>query len=131
MLANANIIDPWMQTISLLSVPAGESKGCGSGLIEGNRARHVDGTALHGVRVSLLDRPTPSTATISWRDSTRCCYGDQVWCSSRARTEGVCAISGRPIRPGDAVYKPRPCRPQPRNAGAMILTSALDDATET
>ncbi|CAE6816651.1 hypothetical protein R75465_05637 [Paraburkholderia aspalathi] len=131
MLANANIIDPWMQTIGLLSMPAGESKGCGSGLNEGNRARHVDGTVLHGVRVSLLDRPTTSTATISWRDSTRCCYGDQVWCSSRARTEGVCALSGRAIRPGDAVYKPRPCRPEPRNADAMILTSALDDATET
>ena len=130
MLANANIIDPWMQTIGLLSVPAGESKGCGSGLNGGNRAGQMDGTVLHGVRVSLLERSTSSTATISWRDSTRCCYGDQVWHSSRARTEGVCAMSGRPIRPGDAVYKPRPCRPVPRNAGAMILTSALDDATE-
>jgi hypothetical protein len=131
MLANANIIDPWMQTIDLLSVPAGGSRGCGSALNEGNGARHVDGTALHGVTVSLVDWPTSSTATISWRDSTRCCYGDQVWRSSRARTEGVCAMSGRPIRPGDAVYKPRPCRPARRNADAMILTSALDDATET
>jgi hypothetical protein len=91
----------------------------------------VDDTALHCVTVSLLDRPTSSTATISWRDSTRCCYGDQVWCASRARTEGVCAMSGRPIRRGDAVYKPRPCRPAPRNADAMILTSALDDAMQT
>ena len=130
MLANANIIDPWMQTISLLSVPAGESKSCGSGLNEVNVARHVNGTALHGVTVRLVERQTPSTATISWRDSTRCCYGDQVWHSSRAHTEGVCALSGRPIRRGDAVYKPRPCRPAPRNDGAMILTSALDDATE-
>ena len=131
MLANANIIDPWMQTIGLLSVPAGGSKGCGSGLNERNGARHVDGTALHGVTVSLIDRPTPATATISWRDSTRCCYGDQLWRSSRARTEGICAMSGRPIRPGDAVYKPRFGRSAPRNADAMILTSALDDATET
>jgi hypothetical protein len=131
MLANANIIDPWMQTIGLLSVPATGSKGCGTGLNEDNGARHVDGTALHGVTVSLVERQTFSTVTISWRDSTRCCYGDQIWHSSRARTEGVCAMSGRLIRPGDPVYKPRPCRPAPRNAGAMILTSALDDATET
>jgi hypothetical protein len=131
MLANANLIDPWMQTIGLLSVPASGSKDRGSGLNEGTRARHVDDTALHCVTVSLLDRPTSSTATISWRDSTRCCYGDQVWCASRARTEGVCAMSGRPIRRGDAVYKPRPYRPAPRNADAMILTSALDDATQT
>ena len=128
--ANANIIDPWMQTIGLLSVPVSESKDRGSGLYEGNRVRHVDGTALHGVTVSLLERPTSSTATISWRDSTRCCYGEQVWCASRARTKGVCAMSGRSIRPGDAVYKPRPCRLAPRNASAMILTSALDDAIE-
>ncbi|MFM0554883.1 DUF3331 domain-containing protein [Paraburkholderia sediminicola] len=131
MLANANFIDPWMQTIGLLSMPASGSKDRGSGLNEGNPARHVDDTALHCVTVSLLDRPTASTATISWRDSTRCCYGDQVWCASRARTEGVCAMSGRPIRRGDAVYRPRPCRPAPRNAGAMILTSVLNDATET
>ena len=130
MLANANLIDPWMQTIGLLSVPAGGSKDRGSGSNEDTPARHVDDTALHCVTVSLLDRPTSSTATISWRDSTRCCYGDQVWCASRARTEGVCAMSGRPIRRGDAVYKPRPCRPAPRNADAMILTSALDDATQ-
>jgi hypothetical protein len=131
MLANANFIDPWMQTIGLLSVPAGGPKDRGSGLSEGNEARHVDDTALHRVTVSLLDRPTASTATISWRDSTRCCYGDQVWCASRARTEGVCAMSGRLIRRGDAVYRPRPCRLAPRNADAMILTSVLDDATET
>ncbi|MFL9961233.1 DUF3331 domain-containing protein [Paraburkholderia sediminicola] len=128
MLANASIIDPWMQTIGLLSAPAEGSKRRGSGPNEGHRARHLDGTALRGVSVSLLDRPTSSTATISWRDSTRCCYGDQVWHSWRAGTEGVCAMSGRPIRPGDAVYKPRPCRPAPCNAGAMILTSALDAA---
>jgi hypothetical protein len=130
MLANANIIDPWMQTIGLLSVPAGESKRCGHAPNESKSARHADGAARHGATVSLVDRPTSSTATISWRDPTRCCYGDQVWHSSRARTAGVCAMSGRPIRAGDAVYKPRPCRQTPRNAGAMILTSALDDATE-
>ncbi|MFM0270976.1 DUF3331 domain-containing protein [Paraburkholderia aspalathi] len=131
MQANANIIDPWMQTIGLLSLLAGESKCCGVGPNEDNGARHGDGTAFHGVTVSLVERQTFSTVTIAWRDSTRCCYGDQIWHSTRARIEGVCAMSGRPIRPGDAVYKPRPCRPAPRNVGAMILTSALDDATET
>ena len=39
MLANANIIDPWMQTIGLLSMPAGGSKGCRSGLNERIGAR--------------------------------------------------------------------------------------------
>ncbi|EIF33933.1 protein of unknown function (DUF3331) [Burkholderia sp. Ch1-1] len=127
MLANANIIDPWMQTIGLLSAPAGGPKGRDSWLNGGNGARHVYGTSLHTVTVSLIDRPSPTTATISWRDSTRCCYGDQVWCASRAYTEGVCAMSRQPIRRGDAVYKPRACGRAPRNADAMILASVLDD----
>jgi hypothetical protein len=130
MLTNANVIDPWMQTIGLLSATAGGSKGYGSGLNDGKGAHHVDATTLRGIAVSLIDRPSSSTATISWRDSTRCCYGDQIWHSSRARTPGVCALSGRPIRPGDAVYRPRLGRPAPRNADAMILTSALDDVSE-
>ncbi|WNC92559.1 DUF3331 domain-containing protein [Paraburkholderia sp. FT54] len=131
MLANANMIDPWMQTIGLLSVPASGSKDRASGPNDGDVARRADRAALHGVTVSLLERQTPSTATISWRDSTRCCYGDQIWCATRARTVGICAMSGRAIRRGDAVYTPRPCRPAPRNAGAMILTSVLDNAAAT
>ncbi|HEY2020231.1 DUF3331 domain-containing protein [Paraburkholderia sp.] len=129
MMANANILDPWAQTIGLLSMPAGTSKGCDSGQYEGNGARHLDGTAIYGAKVSLVERTTSSTAVISWRDSTRCCYGDQAWHLWRARTDGVCAMSGHRIRPGDAVYKPRACRPAPCNAGAMILASAVDAAT--
>jgi len=36
-------------------------------------------------------------------------------------------MSGRAIRPGDAVYKPNP-RPIPVNADAMILACAMMDA---
>jgi hypothetical protein len=78
--------------------------------------------------VKLIERPSSTTATIEWRDPTRCCYGDQVWRAMRARTAGVCAMSGVEIRPGDRVYGPNP-RPVPGNAGAMILASVLDQAT--
>jgi hypothetical protein len=131
MLADANMMDPWAQTIGLLSVLSGLTRAGFVPMGSGGAAQSVTGLVHGEVSVSLIDRPTSSTATIAWRDSTRCCYGDQVWRSSRARVEGVCAMSGRPIRPGDPVYKPRPCRPMPVNAGAMILTSALDDATQS
>lgn len=131
MLANGNMIDPWSQTIGLLSVISGVTRAGFVPMGSGGAVPPVSELAHGVVSVSLVDRPTTSTATIAWRDSTRCCYGDQVWRSSRARVEGVCAMSGRPIHPGDPVYKPRPCRPMPLNAGAMILTSALNDATQS
>src|ERR1700722_11860289 len=58
----------------------------------------------HKVIVTLVERSTESTATIAWRDSTHCCYGDQGWRASRSRVEGVCAMSGRAINPNDAVF---------------------------
>lgn len=45
---------------------------------------------------------------------------------ARARISGFCAMSGQPIRPGDAVYKPNP-RPAPVNGDAMILACVLRD----
>jgi hypothetical protein len=128
MLLDAPFTDPWLQTIGLLTPPAraaGKSEGPAR---RGKTARRPPPEASYpGVVVSLIDRPTSSTATIAWRDPTRCCYGDQVWRASRARGAGVCAMSGREIVPGDAVYIPRPCRRVPANAGAMILTSVLDE----
>lgn len=124
---NANFIDPWMQTIGLLSLLSGVS-GAGNRRAAASERRPQVATPLKGVQVRLIDRPSRSTATIEWRDPTHCCYGDQVWRTSRARVAGVCAMSGRPVRPGDAVYKPRACRPMPINSDAMILRSVLEEA---
>jgi hypothetical protein len=76
--------------------------------------------------VRLIDRPSPLTVTLDWRDSTRCCYREQLWVSARARVSGNCAMSGAAIFPGDEIYRPRPARPTPRNVGAMVLASALN-----
>jgi hypothetical protein len=130
MLAKADFTDPWLQTLGLLSALSGDvgvkvlapaaRKGCRLPVM-GER---------FDVQVYVIDRPTQSTATIVWRDSMHCSYGDQVWHASRARSAGVCAMSGRAIRPGDAIYKPRPCRPAPLNAGAMILRGVVHAAVE-
>lgn len=125
MLANANMMDPWTQTIGLLGTPSRLMALAGGAVLPRLKTRHADEPV--GASVTLIDRPTPSTATIAWRDSTRGCFGDQIWRMARARMEGFCAMSGQAIHPGDAVYKPNP-RPTPVNGDAMILASVLRDA---
>jgi hypothetical protein len=128
MLADVNTIDPWVQTIGLLSSPKDITSASAAVASQGSHMRSVVDAEYRCVVVSLIDRPTRTTATIAWRESTRCCYGDQAWRMSRAHTVGTCAMSGRTIQPGEPVYKPNG-RPVPRNAEAMILVSVLDDAT--
>jgi hypothetical protein len=132
--ANVNFTDPWMQTLGLLSVLSGDTEAginelvaaiCGTG--RKNCDLPVMGKRFE-VQVHVIDRPSQSTATVIWRDPTRCSYGDQIWHASSARVSGVCAMSGRAIQRGDAIYKPRPCRPAPLNTGAMILRTVLDNA---
>ncbi|MFM0397311.1 DUF3331 domain-containing protein [Paraburkholderia phytofirmans] len=136
MLTKASFTDPWLQTLGLLSMLSGDM-GTGTGADEvdavaarcGRRAAHLPVMGKRfDVQVHVIDRPTQSTATVVWRDSTLCSYGDQVWHVSRARVAGICAMSGRAIQPGDAIYKPRPCRPAPLNAGAMILRGVVNEA---
>ena len=133
MLANATVMDPWTQTIGLLDAPSRLMAAMDSAAQPRRDARSADERAYErgferfGALVTLIDRPTPSTATIAWRDSTRGCFGDQVWRMARARLSGFCAMSGQAIHPGDAVYRPNP-RPTPVNGDAMILASVLRDA---
>jgi len=135
--ANANSTDPWMQTIGLLSLLSGVSDadvGRDSAATDKSARKACQLAARVDcceVKVTLIDRPSASTATIAWRDSTNCFYGYQVWRASRSGVEGVCAMSGRTIHRGDAVYQPCAGRRAPLNAGAMILTSVLDDAIES
>ncbi|KVV51822.1 hypothetical protein WT27_29575 [Burkholderia territorii] len=135
---DAIAVDPWQQTLSLLlqlcRSNEARSFACSS---EPLRARWTEprshlrttGAGRRTVSVSFVDRVSATEVTIAWRDSTHCSYGDQAWHATRARTSGACALSGRPVRIGDAVYQPRG-RPRPLNAGAMILASALHEAEE-
>ncbi|MBW0446632.1 DUF3331 domain-containing protein [bacterium M00.F.Ca.ET.228.01.1.1] len=134
MLTKAGGNDPWQQTLGLLStLSGGASRGVGEMAAPSQRASR-SGARLTGfshrsdVQIQVIDRPSRTTATVIWRDSTHCSYGDQTWHASRARNAGVCAMSGRAIQRGDAIYKPRPCRPAPLNAGAMILGSVMNEA---
>jgi hypothetical protein len=82
---------------------------------------------IHNIKIAVLDRPTVSTVLISWKDSTRCNYGYQLWHVARSRKSGTCALSSKPIKVGDMVYRPYSGRSNPLNAEAMILAVLIDE----
>lgn len=128
----ASRIDPWVQTIRLLSSGSGcrgargemtsAAKHCTS---SGYNATSSTNRSPHVV-VSLIERTTSSTVTIAWRDSTSCSYGAQNWRAATARISGVCALSGARIKRGDRIFHPQRSRPASVNARAMILESVLN-----
>ncbi|MGS0891358.1 DUF3331 domain-containing protein [Burkholderia stagnalis] len=61
---------------------------------------------------------------VRWSESGRCHYGEQRWRLRVALQPGRCAISGRPIEPGESVYRPVR-RPVPANADEMICPAAV------
>ncbi|WP_080745032.1 DUF3331 domain-containing protein [Cupriavidus necator] len=76
--------------------------------------------------IKVLERRSLTTATVAWSDSTTGHYGEQLWQRVITRRSGICAVSGRVIAEGDAVYRPRFALPTPRNAAAMILASVME-----
>ncbi|QXE07357.1 DUF3331 domain-containing protein (plasmid) [Paraburkholderia sprentiae WSM5005] len=80
------------------------------------------------VAITVLDRISPRTTTVSWSDPRGCRYGEQVWRLATARRSGICALSGQPIVAGDAIYRPSKTTPPPANAAAMMLVIAVDRA---
>lgn len=75
--------------------------------------------------VTLVDRVSPKSVILRWC-STSCHYGYQIWVCSKARRAGICSLTGKAIRRGDPVYRPRMRQGgTPVNANAMIHPSAL------
>lgn len=128
MLLDATLVDPWTQTIDLLSLPVGPKIAIEESFESVARPRPCaeSNVSKWQPSVRVIDRPSALTVTLDWRDPTRCCYREQLWVSARARVSGYCAMSGATILPGDEIFRPRPARPTPRNVGAMVLASAVD-----
>jgi hypothetical protein len=126
-------IDPWVQTIQLLSSGSRYSdahietmSAADQGMSSGCKMTARTSRSPHLV-VRLIERTTSSTVTLAWRDSTSCFYGAQSWRAATARNSGVCALSGARIRRGDRIFHPQRSKPAPVNAYAMILESALNE----
>lgn len=77
--------------------------------------------------VKVEERLTEAAFALSWSDSTRCHYREQIWKRATARRSGICVLSGEAIRRGDAVFRPLATRFKiPLNSRAMILAVSLE-----
>ena len=102
--------------------------------LDGSRPRHrgdaptpSSGDARRRSAIVAAERQTDSSFLVSWSDPTYCRYDEQRWISAKARGLGRCALTGQPIRAGDAIYKPQwRGAKRPANCREMILASALD-----
>jgi hypothetical protein len=84
------------------------------------------GCSGRNATIEILDRPTPTSAVLSWRDPTGSSYGYQLWQKGSAKRGGSCALTGAPIRRGDFVFRPRVASARPANASAMILAAHIE-----
>ncbi|MEX3952880.1 DUF3331 domain-containing protein [Paraburkholderia sp. EG287B] len=116
------LLDPWLRTISLLAreYAGPTTPECVAANSVNRRTSKGRARPSAGASARLIERPTLTTVTVAWSDSTLGCFGNQTWRLGVARHAGVCAISGRIIGRGDEVFKPF-SRPTPANARAMIL----------
>jgi hypothetical protein len=81
--------------------------------------------------IRRIEWQTTCTILISWSDSTLGRYVDQIWRAGFARTDGVCGLTGKPVRRGDAVFRPlQRGGDAPKNAFDMILAETVPNAKE-
>lgn len=85
-------------------------------------------TRAQSTRVTFVERFTSKSVSITWRDATAANYCEQLWIRRIARSNGVCAITGKAIVRGDAVYGPAGrTSMRPTNCAQMVLASELEE----
>jgi len=77
------------------------------------------------VDVKLVERLTSRTVAITWHEPGVCHYVEQTWIEGVSRVSGKCAMTGKVLRRGDPVYRPRPTNPPLHNAAAMIAAEQI------
>lgn len=130
-----SFISAWEYTLDLLARVSTDTPGtrrhakaCGArteadaNTQASERCKQVPASA----RIEIVERCSDTLVTVSYRDATTGRYGEQVWRLIRARGQGICALSGNPIRRGDPVYRPYVRgRHLPANANWMVLPSFM------
>lgn len=122
----------WTQVVRdlLLGPPTGDEARCHVSIVrcfgEPNPEHERRSS---NVTVTVDERLANRLIAVTWSDSTRCSYRGQLWRYAIAKQVGRCALSGQPIRRGDAVFRPRTrSRNIPLNCDAMILAACIDTA---
>ncbi|WP_404935611.1 DUF3331 domain-containing protein [Paraburkholderia sp. DHOC27] len=87
---------------------------------------YVTSWTRHRTSVRAIEPQGERALLVCWCDPTCCQYIDQRWTNVTARKNGRCALTGRPIRRGDSVFRPqsRGLR-APGNRHEMILSAAV------
>ncbi|CAE6906575.1 hypothetical protein R69608_03249 [Paraburkholderia nemoris] len=81
---------------------------------------------LASVVFSHIERAGPKAIWVSWHEATLGRYSEQRWVLCVSRNRGICALSGKPIRRGDIVYRPssrvavKPCNMQTMIIGTSV-----------
>ncbi|WP_330848668.1 DUF3331 domain-containing protein [Burkholderia stagnalis] len=134
--AAMNEFSRWARMITLLDASPETGRAMPPSLRDANGAGYrrrntapvpSSGSTRRRATVVAAERQTGSAVLLSWSDATRFRYDEQRWISAKSRKRSCCALSGRSIRIGDAVYKPQ-CRGEklPANCADMILATEID-----
>jgi len=115
----------WSRTVALLDNARVQQVADEATRIAGRRPTKTIWNDHATLMVSVIECPTPRTATVSWCDPLSGYYGHQTWRVALAKQYGECVLSGKRIKPGDFIYRPVTCQPPPGNAGAMIIATEL------
>jgi hypothetical protein len=76
--------------------------------------------------IRILERLSNTAVSVSWYDATCGHYADQIWRRMCSRQKTVCTLTGRPVKRGDAVYRPSVRGLRPVNADYLILACVLE-----
>jgi len=86
--------------------------------------------ASRPARIAVVEWLSPATISVSWSDSCTGRYAEQIWCSGLARVGSVCALTGRAVRRGDRIFRPRIRQMRvPGNRDQVILAEAIGQRT--
>ncbi|MPW24029.1 DUF3331 domain-containing protein [Paraburkholderia sp. CNPSo 3157] len=80
-------------------------------------------------RISVVERLSSETVSVCWSDARMGRYAEQIWRLGRARTDSFCLLTGRQIRYGDRIFRPRTEQGYLTvDHNRMILACAVDDS---
>ncbi|WP_118180114.1 DUF3331 domain-containing protein [Paraburkholderia phosphatilytica] len=76
--------------------------------------------------IGEFERVDSRTVLLTWHDATRGRFTEQRWRLAAAPTNGQCALSGRPIRRGDRVFRAQYRQPILEKDRLTILASVFE-----
>ena len=116
--------DAWSVTVARLEDPL--SNHLAERVLHRCYASQAEG-CTGSVAVRVLDKPTQQTLIVSWGDPRFGRHGYQIWRTAVAQKRGTCVLTGRQIKAGETVYKPRKAKQRVVNADAMICTGKWEN----